>query len=200
MTWYAAREEKMPIQLNGEVDRRVVDPEQDLESMLITGEIDVLVSTLIPDALGDNVERLFDDFKGAERDYYTETGVFPIMLTVIVHQDIYEAHPWVVNSLYDAMERAKEPAIDRLYNTDALHVTLPWLINHIEETRDVLGEDFWSYGFELNRHTLETLTRYSYEQGLSNRKVDPKELFVDELLDTGADSQTRVKPGDGSNV
>lgn len=98
------------------------------------------------------------------------------------------------------MDRAKDLAIDRLYKTDALHVTLPWLIDHIEEARDVFGEDFWPYGFEPNRQTLEPLTRYLYEQGLSDRKVDPEELFVDKLLDTGTDSRTRVKPSDSTDV
>ncbi len=199
MTWYAAREEKMPTDLPADVDKHVINPNRDLESMLESGEIDALLSTLIPNSLGNGVERLFSDFKRVEKEYYNETGVFPIMHTIVVHEDIYERHPWVVNSLYDAMERAKELAIRRLYNTDALHATIPWLVDHVEEARAALGEDFWPYGFEPNYHTIDTLTRYSYEQGLSDRRVEPEELFVDELLDTGSETQTRVKPDDVIN-
>lgn len=196
LVWYASREEKIPVDLTPDLEKHVVDPDEDLEEMLETGDLDALVSTLIPDALGDGVERLFPDFKAREKEYYGEEDIFPIMHTLLVRRDVYESTPWVVNSLYEAMEAAKDLAIRRLYNTDALHVSLPWLIDHVEEARAALGEDFWPYGFEPNRPVLEALTRYSHEQGLSPRKVDPEELFVDELLTTGTGQRTRVKPED----
>jgi 4,5-dihydroxyphthalate decarboxylase len=46
-----------------------------------------------------------------------------------------------------------------------------------------MGEDFWSYGFETNRHVLETFTRYHHEQGLSAQKVAPEALFAPSTLD-----------------
>ena len=192
MTWYAAREEKLPVDLDG-VDRRVIPRDANLEAMLEAGEVDALVSTLIPEALGDGVERLFPDFKAREREYYERTGIFPIMHALVVREDVYEANPWVVNSVYEAMVEAKDRAVARLYDTDALRVSLPWLVDHIEETRGALGDDFWPYGFVPNRAAIDLLTRYSHEQGLSPRKVDPEELFVDDLLDTGGERGTRVK-------
>lgn len=194
VTWYAAREEKLPVELTDGLEKHVIAPEADLEAMLEAGDVDALVSTLIPDALGDGVSRLFGDFKQAEIDYYERTGLFPIMHTVILHEDVYEAQPWVANAVYDAMVEAKDLAIDRLYNTDALAATLPFLIDHVEEARDVFGDDFWAYGFEPNYDTVEALTQYSYEQGLSERKVDPEELFVESLHHTGSERGTRVKP------
>jgi 4,5-dihydroxyphthalate decarboxylase len=196
VTWMAGREEKIPVELTEGLEKRVAGPDRDLEAMLETGEIDALLSTLIPESLGDGVSRLFPDFKEREKQYYEETGIFPIMHTVVVRKDVYEAHPWVVNQVYEAMEEAKNLEMRRLYNTDALHATLPWLIDHVEESREAFGEDYWQYGFEPNEHVVEALTQYSYEQGLSRRKVDPEELFVDELLHTGDESGTRVKPGD----
>jgi 4,5-dihydroxyphthalate decarboxylase len=41
-----------------------------------------------------------------------------------------------------------------------------------------MGEDFWSYGAGKNRHVLDTLTRYSHEQGLSVRKLAVEEMFA----------------------
>lgn len=196
MTWYAAREEKFPVNLTPGLEKHVISSERDLEGMLVNGKIDALVSTLIPDALGDDVERLFPDFKAREKAYYEQTGVFPIMHTLVVRKDVYEAMPWIVNSIYEAMVEAKDLAFGRLYDTDALHVMLPWLVDHIEEAQETLGEEFWPYGFRPNRDAIEMLTRYSHEQGLSCRKVNPEELFVDDLLETGADRQTRVKLDD----
>jgi 4,5-dihydroxyphthalate decarboxylase len=46
-----------------------------------------------------------------------------------------------------------------------------------------MGEDFWPYGFEKNRATLETFLRYSFEQGLSKRLLKPEELFAPESLE-----------------
>jgi 4,5-dihydroxyphthalate decarboxylase len=69
-------------------------------------------------------------------------------------------------------------AIDGLYDTDALRVSLPWLISHVEETWDVLGKDFWAYGLEPNRPTWKAIGQYVHEQGLAPRTVAPDELFV----------------------
>ena len=65
-----------------------------------------------------------------------------------------------------------------LYDTDALRLSLPWLIHHIEATWRVMGKDFWAYGLEPNRPALEAIGRYVYEQGLSPRIVSPDELFA----------------------
>jgi len=46
-----------------------------------------------------------------------------------------------------------------------------------------MGDDYWPYGFEANKHVLDTFTRYSFEQGLSKRKLDPAELFAPETLE-----------------
>jgi len=59
-----------------------------------------------------------------------------------------------------------------------LATSLPWSVAEYDRVRGVMGEDFWSYGAEKNRHVLETLTRYSFEQGLSVRKLEVDELFV----------------------
>jgi 4,5-dihydroxyphthalate decarboxylase len=58
----------------------------------------------------------------------------------------------------------------------------PWLTAHLEENRAVLGEDYWPYGLEPNRKTLDTFLRYHYEQGLSKRRLTPDELFAPETL------------------
>ena len=80
--------------------------------------------------------------------------------------------------MYRAFCEARDLAIDGLYDTDALRLSLPWLINHIEETWRVLGKDFWAYGFEPNRPALEAIGQYVYEQRFSPRVVSPDELFV----------------------
>jgi 4,5-dihydroxyphthalate decarboxylase len=38
-------------------------------------------------------------------------------------------------------------------------------------------DNFWPYGTEPNRKTLEALFQYSYEQGLSSWRLSIEELF-----------------------
>ena len=56
-------------------------------------------------------------------------------------------------------------------------ISLPWAAQEIEETQALMGENFWPYGIKPNRKALETLFRYSYEQGLASRKLTIEELF-----------------------
>ncbi len=86
-------------------------------------------------------------------------------------------------SLCKALVAAKNITVKNLQVTAALHATLPWLVSHVEETRKIMGEDWWPYGIEKNRKTIEALCEYSFEQGLSARKMTIEELFAPETFD-----------------
>jgi 4,5-dihydroxyphthalate decarboxylase len=75
------------------------------------------------------------------------------MHTVVLCADVHRAHPWVARSVYRAFIEARDLAVGGLYDTDALRVALPWLIDHVEEARRVFGADFWAYGLEVRRET-----------------------------------------------
>ena len=60
---------------------------------------------------------------------------------------------------------------------------LPWLTAHVEETCREMGDDYWPYGLDRNRHALQTFLRYSYEQGLSKTLLEPEQLFAPETLE-----------------
>ncbi len=86
-----------------------------------------------------------------------------------------------VRWIYRAFTEARDLAIGGLYDTDALRVALPWLLDHVEETWRVIGKDYWAYGIEPNRPTFEAIARYVYEQGLAPRIVKPEELFAPDV-------------------
>jgi len=48
----------------------------------------------------------------------------------------------------------------------------------------ILMTEFWPYGLAPNVATLATFLRYSYEQGLSRRRLAPDELFAPETLES----------------
>ena len=152
--------------------------------MLEAGELDALCSLYLPSLFlngSPHIDRLFPNYKQTEQDYFRRTRIFPIMHTVVLREDVHREHPWVARNMYKAFVEARDLAIDGLYDTDALRIALPWLIEHVEESWRVLGKDFWAYGVEANRPTWEAIGRYVHEQGLSPRPVAPEELFVPDV-------------------
>jgi 4,5-dihydroxyphthalate decarboxylase len=188
--WHAGRLERegheaLPPLVRLELPERVrldfIPPEKSLVEMLEAGELDALCAVHIPSSFrqgSPRIRRLFRDFKEVERRSYERTRIFPIMHTVVIRQAVHAQHPWVAASLYRAFCQARALAVDGLYDTDALRLALPWLIDHVEEYRRVLGDDWWPYGVEPNRPTLEALGRYMVEQGLAPRVVPVEELFA----------------------
>jgi 4,5-dihydroxyphthalate decarboxylase len=112
-----------------------------------------------------------------EQDYYKRTGIFPVMHTIIIKEDVLAENPWVAASLHKGFTEAKDLVVGRLYDTDALALTLPFLIDHIEETWRTFGSNFWSYDVASNRPALEGVARYVVDQGLAPRVVGVDELF-----------------------
>ena len=155
--------------------------EQDMGPMLERGELDAIISPNAPKALGwpdSPVRRLFSDYRETEKAYFAKTGIFPIMHTIVLRKDVYETHPWAARSLFDAFVKAKEWAYQQLVETDALKLTLPWVVAETEETRRIMGRDFWPYGIEPNRVSLAALPQYLHEQHLAPRVPSVDELFA----------------------
>jgi 4,5-dihydroxyphthalate decarboxylase len=169
------REEKIALDL----------PNQTLSQMLADGELDALYAPRVPSTLlsrPKDVRRLFENYAEVERAYYSKTKIFPIMHVVVIRQDTYRAHPWVAQSLYKAFVESQRLVYEDFKETAALKAMLPWLTAHVEELGRTMGPDWWSYGFEPNRHVMETFLRYHHEQGLSKRRLRPEELFAPETM------------------
>src|SRR3954465_8261355 len=56
---------------------------QTLEAMLERGDLDALMTVMIPPALGKTLRRLIPDFRDGFLAYYRETRIFPIMHTLV---------------------------------------------------------------------------------------------------------------------
>lgn len=154
--------------------------DRSLNDMLVRGEIDALIGARKPAALGrdQRVRRLFPNYRELEQEYYRKTGIFPIMHTVVIREDLYRGQPWIAESLFKAFVQAKEICVAGMRFSSALRYMLPWLQAELEEMEEVFGGDAWPYGFEANRHVLTTLAHYLVEQRLLPRPVSLEELFV----------------------
>jgi len=182
----AGRTEKLALDLPPAIRVERIGPDQTLARMLADGELDALYTARAPSTFHtrpQDVRRLFPDYVAVERDYFARTRVFPIMHTVVIRRELYERHRWCARELYKAFVRAQAVTYRDLAETAAHKAMLPWLTAHVEDARRTLGEDWWAYGLEPNRHVLETFLRYHHEQGLSKRRFAPEELFAPETLE-----------------
>lgn len=180
MEWVVAAPVYAGIQLPERVRITHIDAGDSLERKLESGEIDALASVVMPKALFADkpvVNRLFPNYREIEADYYRRTGIFPIMHTLVVKTDLLQREPWVAISLYKAFVQAKDLNFKHLYDTNALHVSLPWLVDEIENSRRIFGPEIWDYSIEGSRPTLEALVQYLDEQKLTRRRMKVEELF-----------------------
>jgi 4,5-dihydroxyphthalate decarboxylase len=182
----AGREERAAIALPPDIDLQQIPNNRTLSQLLETGEIDALISARAPSCFlrgAPHVNRLFPNYRAAEEDYFRRTGIFPTMHIIGIRKSLAEKHPWLPVSVFKAFIKAKELCMYELSQIGHLFVSLPWGASQLEEARQLMGHDYWSYGFEATRMALDTLTRYSYEQGLSKRRATPDELFAAATLD-----------------
>jgi 4,5-dihydroxyphthalate decarboxylase len=157
-----------------------VGPEgKDESQMLVDGDVDALFHAAEPKAFAEGhpkIRRLFADSRAVEREYFARTGIFPLMHAVAMRNDVIDTHPWLPEAVFNAYSRAKQMQYEAM-RMQWIFGTLPWYGQEFEETRELMGENFWPYGIEANRKTLEALFQYSYEQGLAKKRLTVEELF-----------------------
>lgn len=175
------REELLSLDLPLQIELQPLDPGRTLCDEITGGAIDAIVASKEPSLYqrGSGVmNRLFEDFRQAERDYFTAHRIFPIMHVVVMRRQLAEQHPWLPASLYKAFTEAKALAMRALRGAGVSVATLPWLKAEVEDTIALMGPDYWPYGVAKNLRELEAATRYSHKQGLSATRVAVADLFA----------------------
>ena len=181
------REEKIALNLPAKFRVRAISPEKTLSAMIATGEIDAIHAPHPPSTFYSDpgsVKRLIENYVEVERAYFRKTRIFPIMHTVAIRREVYEANRWIAQSLFKAFAAAQRKIYEALRHQEAYQTMLPWQMAYVEEARRELGDDWWAYGFEPNRHVLDTFLRYHHEQGLSPKRLKPEELFAPEIFES----------------
>ena len=180
LTWLKQDEEEVDWTPPADLKISRIASGKSIEKMLLEGEIDALIHPEVIQPILDKdprVSRLFPNYRELEMDYFKRTGIFPIMHTTAIKQEIVDKYPWVPINLYQAFEASKKAAYKRMENPRI--VPLAWFRSFWEEQEAVLGSDPWVYGLgEVNRTALDTLMQYSQEQGLIGRSIGLEEFFV----------------------
>ena len=158
--------------------------------MLLDGRLDATLLYIADNNLVDRsrgslegnpkVRRMFPDPVGEGQRYFKKTGIFPINHGMVVRRSVYEQHPWVVLNIFNAFRIAKEQVAARARELVSTHVELGLLA---PDAKKALAYDPYPYGVKSNQKVLDTITEYSYEQGLTPRKMALDEIFAPSTLD-----------------
>jgi 4,5-dihydroxyphthalate decarboxylase len=192
ITWLVDRSEDVPFSPPPGLRIEMKATAKPLSDMLADGEIPAMISPTLPRPFvaGDQrIARLFADYKQVELDYFRQTGIFPIMHVTTVKREIVEKYPWVATNLVKAFEAAKQIAYRRIANPRM--IPLAFVRTAVEEQEAVLGKDPWQYGLTpANRTNLETVLRYTHQQGLIKTMKPLEDLFEDtDLGDAGGSEE-----------
>jgi 4,5-dihydroxyphthalate decarboxylase len=181
------RKEKLKIELPADVLVESAPEDRSLNSLLENGEIDGFIGPRAPSCFYrgfSKVGRLFADPTKEAAEYYRRTGIFPIMHLIGVRRTLVEEHPWLPAACLKAFEGSKAAALARLDDTSATKVTLPFVEEQLHFARELLGVDYWSYGIDSNRVTLNAFLDCHHRQGLSSRRIKIEELFHPTTFET----------------
>ena len=174
------RPEKLKLDLPDNIVIEAAPEGVTLNEMLATGKIDGFIGPRWPRCFGEGhpqVGRLFTDSILAASDYYTRSGIFPIMHLLGVRRALAEQHPWLPGALLKAFTDAKRLAIDALNDTSATKVTMPFVEDNLAVAKRLMGADYWTYGAAANRGVLDAFCDMHHRQGLSARRLSVDELF-----------------------
>ena len=152
--------------------------------MLLDGEIDAILTAHAPELVEQRdprIVRLYPNYREIEKQYYRDTGIWPIMHLYAIRREVFEANPWVAQSMCKALTEAKDRSMARMLDITACRAPIGWIYDIAEEARELFGDDFYPYGIEPNRTTLEAFLLYGFEQGLFHKHMTPEDMFPKEV-------------------
>jgi 4,5-dihydroxyphthalate decarboxylase len=159
---------------------------KDESDLLESGEVDAVFHAGEPKGYiqgHPKIGRLFPDYRSVERTYFSKTGIFPIMHAVAVKKSLANQNPWLIEAVFKAYSQSKQMAYEYMAKAAWLRDSLPWFGQEFDETRALMGDNYYSYGIKPNHKILKTLFRYSHQQGLCSRELTIEELFQPASLD-----------------
>ncbi len=152
---------------------------RDLETLLIDGEIDALLTPQTADDRKPAGERklrtLIANPQAAEEAYLRAFGIYPINHLVVIRSDALQRLPGVARSLFEAYAEAKANAYARRLGT----TLLPWGARYWKKIFDQFGGDPLPYGLnEINRKVIAKLAKHLYDQKLIAWEPSVEALFL----------------------
>jgi len=185
ITWVQAgvdepgRTEPVALDVEGFDIRR--EPDRSLDELILAGDVDAVISARPPASVRDRdpaVRRLFPKFTFDEMDYAKRSGIFPIMHVLVLRREAYERVPGIADQLIEAFTDAKDRSLARALRAVVPSYPLPWAAANAERARGLLGDDFWPYGIDANRTTLDAFLDYCVDQEITEARLSVEQLFA----------------------
>jgi 4,5-dihydroxyphthalate decarboxylase len=166
---------RIELELPEKVHAQIIPGDQCIDAMLERGELDAVMS-----AREIAAPRLFADYRVAEAEYWKKTRIFPIMHVLVIRRDVYERDRWIAMNLFKAFEEARKRSMARVREFGLSHLPVAWMPDHTKQWIALAGDDFWPYGIEPNRPTLEAFFQYAHEQGVAKKRLRMEDVFAAE--------------------
>ena len=83
---------------------------------------------------------------------------------------------------YDRVQATFDGRV-RIEGCEVNFVTRPCVYQEVLAAQALLAEDYWAYGVKASRAAFEAMTRFSFDQGLSQRRLTPEEMFPEGTLE-----------------
>jgi 4,5-dihydroxyphthalate decarboxylase len=194
MRWWMERSEEMShggatgFTPPKDIEFHYIDRDSSLGALLVAGELD---GSLLYLAGGNLVDRSSADISNDRRfrrlfqnpiregiSYYEKTGLYPVNHGFVIKRSLYEAQPWVVLNIFNAFLKARD-----IWHSDAQDYIAPFAATGMLEAPGKGAQaQLFSYGVRSNEAILSALTQFSFEQGLTPRRIRPEEVFAEQTL------------------
>ena len=167
-----------------------IPSEKSVATMMLSGELDACVhyrghATIVNRSNVDlknhpDITTLFPDVREEGIRYLRKTGIFPINHGMVIRREIAEANPWIAINLVQAFNQAARIAdAERLEHCE-YHIDTGLLP---ADARKALAVPVLKHGVIANRPTLEAISLFTHEQGLTERRVSLEETFAESTME-----------------
>ena len=185
--WFTGRAPVVVPEVEAKLQQRMRIERADapIFTLLEQGKVDAAIGRPPDDDSADNgaFRRLLSDHWKHQREYYARTGIFPVMHVLVLRRDAYEEDPQIALDLYNAFAESKRLLIAEMRShLNSLITTLPMLEAHVNDTINIFGQDWWSYGVAKNRPTLDAFMSYCHAQGVIGQPVTLEQIFCANTL------------------
>jgi 4,5-dihydroxyphthalate decarboxylase len=143
-----------------------------LDEMLVSGEIPAATGVQLD---APNVTPLIPNALEAGLEAVRQRGLYPINHTLVVKNEVLEAHPELAVDIFNTFAAAKDLYVQRL---KAGQIEEPSEQDKINERVMEISGDPLPYGVESNRVVLEAILQYCMEQGILTKPFSVEELFA----------------------
>ena len=174
--WFTSEPEGAGFQPPADVEVAVAG--EDVEELLLRGDVDALISPNVPASYrtaDPRIRRLFEPCRPAVEQYFAATGIFPITHTLMVREELLEREPWIVDSLVKGFEAADAFCRSEYEYPKRLFFPTAQLILEEEERR--FGRNPWQEGLAQNAPALNKFMQYAAAQGYTPRVLSIAEAF-----------------------